>query len=592
MNEVCGSTFSRKNFKDTGIKNNYFASKYKKQSQLRKIVKNNLMLFLLFILILNVGNVFCSINFKENLEKKYGKSSNYFSVNKSNSLKKKLYIHNFEKAAKSNDSKLLINTNTKDNISSILNKNENAKIVNDNHNKIHENLKQNIIINKEVSKLNTIDKKEEATKIILKEFQKNELKEKRFLKSFTEGFYTSLSLNYFAELGDKSFILIITLYNNFDNTFLLLFVCLLGQLSMTFLSVLLGSSFQGGMTSGIAKIFYIIGFIMFTVYAISFLYDYLSVLYEQEDNLKMIEEDEEAKLLKQTENKDKDKDVNLIKERHPQNKLYVIKQNKEVIDNENPDYDKITTTIIVQEKDDMLNDSIDSIIDKSISFDNKKNSRLSTNKKIIKKKFNNYYQYKDIKEDDKEDIDCNSYDDIYYKNTNDSSSNEKEENKIENVDKCEQSNLHCKSVCLPSNNYNNTKKKENSKNLYEYEALSLKILKSLSNGEIKGHTKINTTMYEYLKIYGMVFLAELGDRSSITTIILTTKYPASSIFFGNIFAHTGGIISALFIGFLIKKNVNLNLLKLLSAIVFFAFAIQMAYNYFTYDNSLNNEVVK
>ncbi len=86
---------------------------------------------------------------------------------------------------------------------------------------------------------------------------------------------------------------------------------------------------------------------------------------------------------------------------------------------------------------------------------------------------------------------------------------------------------------------------------------------------------------KYLKLYGIVFLAEFGDRSSLTTIILTTKFPGSSIFFGNVFAHGLGISTAMFVGYFLKNNIKINILKLVSSLVFFLFAFEMAFNYFS-----------
>ena len=271
-------------------------------------------------------------------------------------------------------------------------------------------------------------------------------------RPFFEGFFTSMSLNFFAELGDKSFLLIITLYNTFENPFILLGICLCGQLTMSSLSVILGNSL-GQVSSGLTKVFYLVGFLLFAVYGISFLYDYIKILNE-EDNKK-----ENEKIPDQDESFDIDKNLN--------------------------------------DKDEINRDN--------------RNER---------KKFGNSMDSencKDIKEKSKE-------------------------------------------------------KKKDELNISE---ISLKIVKSLTTETQE------STIKKYLKVYGVVFLAEVGDRSSITTIILSTKFSAISILMGNVVAHALGITSAMIVGFLLKNNINLNLLKLLSAMVFFAFSLEMGYNYIT-----------
>lgn len=345
---------------------------------------------------------------------------------------------------------------------------------------------------------------------------KNKSKEKK--KTFMEGFITSFSLNYFAELGDKSFLLIITLYNNFDSAIGLLFICLFGQLTMTLISVILGNSFSNIMTSGITKIFYIVGFVLFTAYGISFLYDYISLLNEEEENSIVPENTKEEK--------------------------------------------NTTTEIKFEDNTDSQNNSspIKNICEIAGGIQEHSNNKNNEEQCILN--VDNHINTIGLC------IHCREQNTLKSNNNNTNNDHLSEETKdsktVTTIQRTDNNINSC--VCQ--------KKKKLREDEHNISTISYKIIKSL-----KTENK-ESTCSKYVKLYGFIFLAEFGDRSSITTIILSTKYNPVSIFIGNIFAHFFGIVSALFIGFLLKTNINLNLLKLLSAIVFFAFAIEMAYNYF------------
>lgn len=325
-------------------------------------------------------------------------------------------------------------------------------------NNIKSSINQSTSINNIKVDINNKNKENKETKVIKDDSTKHSDIKKL---SFLEGVLKSFSLNYFAELGDKSFILIITLFNTYDSAAGLLVACLLGQLTMTSISCILGNSFQAYLTVKITKIFYLIGFVMFTIYGISFLFDYIQSI------------------------------------------LPVKHQNY----SKNRDHDN--------EEDCYIQDSEDSEI--------------------------------------KDDVCCLSC----------------QENK--NKDKAAKEKYNYNKMCMC---------KHDNENVNNISTISLKIVQSLNINQ-----KEESCFSQYLKVYGFIFIAELGDRSSIATIILSAKYNAFSIFVGNIFAHFFGIVTAMIVGYLLKTNINLNLLKLLSSLVFFAFALEMGYNYFTTSNS-------
>lgn len=110
---------------------------------------------------------------------------------------------------------------------------------------------------------------------VKEESQKNEEHKKKTKDtSFSHGVYASAILNFFAELGDRSFVLIILIFNFVDSISLTV-ICLVAQLSMTSFSVLLGSQFEMYINDNFYKIIYTFGFFLFLLYAVLQLLEYL-----------------------------------------------------------------------------------------------------------------------------------------------------------------------------------------------------------------------------------------------------------------------------------------------------------------------------
>jgi putative Ca2+/H+ antiporter (TMEM165/GDT1 family) len=79
----------------------------------------------------------------------------------------------------------------------------------------------------------------------------------------------------------------------------------------------------------------------------------------------------------------------------------------------------------------------------------------------------------------------------------------------------------------------------------------------------------------------IIFLSELGDKSQITTIILSTEYHPFPIFLGTALAHILGILLSMTIGYIISNNLNKSILSSIGAVCFMYFGIQMGIDYYS-----------
>jgi putative Ca2+/H+ antiporter (TMEM165/GDT1 family) len=83
---------------------------------------------------------------------------------------------------------------------------------------------------------------------------------------------------------------------------------------------------------------------------------------------------------------------------------------------------------------------------------------------------------------------------------------------------------------------------------------------------------------KFLKIFNVAWIilfSELGDKSQITTIILSTEYSPLPIFLGTAIAHVLGIILSMTVGHFIAKHSNKRILAFIGAICFIYFGFQM-----------------
>jgi len=88
------------------------------------------------------------------------------------------------------------------------------------------------------------------------------------------------------------------------------------------------------------------------------------------------------------------------------------------------------------------------------------------------------------------------------------------------------------------------------------------------------------------KVFAIIFIAEFGDKSQITTIILTTEYSPIWIFLGTALAHIFGIVISMFIGYLISNKMNLKMANIIGAVAFVVMGIEMGINYYRNPSSV------
>jgi len=81
------------------------------------------------------------------------------------------------------------------------------------------------------------------------------------------------------------------------------------------------------------------------------------------------------------------------------------------------------------------------------------------------------------------------------------------------------------------------------------------------------------TLAQFLSAFGIVFLAELGDKTQLTAMTLATHYPWKKIFIGIAAAFALLNLAAVFVGKLLFAFLPLFWIKLLSAGLFLFFGI-------------------
>lgn len=93
-------------------------------------------------------------------------------------------------------------------------------------------------------------------------------------------------------------------------------------------------------------------------------------------------------------------------------------------------------------------------------------------------------------------------------------------------------------------------------------------------------TNKHSIIKKVFNITWIIFLSELGDKSQITTILLSTEYSPLPIFLGTALAHIAGVIISLTIGYLVSNKINNRILTSMGALCFLYFGMQMAINFF------------
>jgi Ca2+/H+ antiporter, TMEM165/GDT1 family len=103
----------------------------------------------------------------------------------------------------------------------------------------------------------------------------------------------------------------------------------------------------------------------------------------------------------------------------------------------------------------------------------------------------------------------------------------------------------------------------------------------IAEREINSNSKKSgwTGILKVANIAWIIFLSELGDKSQITTIILSTEYNPLPIFLGTALAHVLGILLSMTIGYIVAHNTNKTILTCLGAICFLYFGLEMGHEF-------------
>jgi putative Ca2+/H+ antiporter (TMEM165/GDT1 family) len=83
-----------------------------------------------------------------------------------------------------------------------------------------------------------------------------------------------------------------------------------------------------------------------------------------------------------------------------------------------------------------------------------------------------------------------------------------------------------------------------------------------------------TALIKISNIAWIIFISEFGDKSQITTIILSAEYSPIPIFLGTAVAHILGVLLSMTIGFIISKSINKKILTTIGALCFIYFGVQ------------------
>jgi putative Ca2+/H+ antiporter (TMEM165/GDT1 family) len=107
---------------------------------------------------------------------------------------------------------------------------------------------------------------------------------------------------------------------------------------------------------------------------------------------------------------------------------------------------------------------------------------------------------------------------------------------------------------------------------------------STSFTEDEGKNLFYIYLNQTLKISSMIFLSELGDKSQITTIFLSSKYDPLWVFLGTSVAHVFVIAISIFLGYLLSNKISKRSLMIIGAITFILFGVEMGVKYMSSEN--------
>lgn len=104
------------------------------------------------------------------------------------------------------------------------------------------------------------------------------------------------------------------------------------------------------------------------------------------------------------------------------------------------------------------------------------------------------------------------------------------------------------------------------------------------NAKIKKDTEGVNNMSNFLililKIFWVVLLSELGDKSQIITIILSTHQNPVPVFVGTALAHVLGVLLSILLGNIVSSKLSNRIMKFIAAACFIGYGLFVSFSYF------------
>ena len=86
------------------------------------------------------------------------------------------------------------------------------------------------------------------------------------------------------------------------------------------------------------------------------------------------------------------------------------------------------------------------------------------------------------------------------------------------------------------------------------------------------------TIHPFWLVFSTFFIAELGDKTMLSTLSLATTYPFMAVWLGSTFGMVLSDALAIVVGKALGKKLPENILKIVAAVVFFVFGALSMYN--------------
>jgi len=91
---------------------------------------------------------------------------------------------------------------------------------------------------------------------------------------------------------------------------------------------------------------------------------------------------------------------------------------------------------------------------------------------------------------------------------------------------------------------------------------------------------MNSLLILILKIFWVVLLSELGDKSQIITIILSTHHNPVPVFVGTAVAHVLGVLLSILLGNIVTSKLSNRIMKFIAAACFIGYGLFVSVSYF------------